>query len=166
MELAAVIISILAVATSVFLGSRALTLARHSNTIPVLVDLFGEHRNTRLADARQFVYNDLAKHDLSLGLGGLPEEKQTLVRDLAWFYDNLGALVTHGVVDVAPISGYLGGSVIAVWEKMEPLVEAERKRRSNLYDPQRWQMYFENLYRLIRENPPEKARASQSLWRL
>jgi hypothetical protein len=166
MELTALIVSMLAVLTSIFLGLRALMLARHSNTMPVLIDLFREHRSIRFAEGRRFAYKDLAKHDLSQGLPGLPEEKQELIRDLVYFYDNLGALVAHGIVDIAPISGYLGGSVVMVWEKVRPLVEAERNRRSNSEIPARWQMYFENLYCLVLENPPEEAREAQGLWRL
>ena len=166
MALSAVIISIVAVATSVILGGRTLTLARHSNAMPVLIDLLREHRSKRLADARQFVYFDLSKCDLSLGLGGLPEDKKALVRDLGWFYDNLGALVAHGVIDIAPVSGYMGQSVLLNWEKMQPLIKAERKKRQDSYDPERWQVYFENLYHLIREQSPEKARSVQRMWRL
>lgn len=166
MEPAAVTISIVALATSVFLGWKALTLSRQSNTMPVLIDLFREHRSERLADARHFVHHQLGEYDLTKGLSELPEEKQTLVRELAWFYDNLGSLVTHGIIDVAPVSGYLGVSVLAVWEKMRPLIETERIRRQDSRDPQRWQIYFENLYHLIQEMPPEKARSTQRLWRL
>lgn len=166
MALAAVIISIIALMTSVILGWRALMLARHSNTMPVLIDLFREHRSERLADARHFVYFDLPKCDLSLGMDGLPDDKKALVRDLAWFYDNLGTLVAHGVIDIEPVSGYLGQSVLLYWEKMQPLVQAERKKRRDSYDPERWQIYFENLYHLIRDQPPEKARAAQRMWRL
>jgi hypothetical protein len=166
MELSAVIISVVALATSLLLGWRALTLSRQSNTVPVLIDLFREHRSDRLADARHFVHNELSKYDLTKGLSELPQEKQTLIRELAWFYDNLGALVTHGIVDVAPVSGYLGVSVLAVWERMQPLIEAERSKRQDSIDPQRWQIYFENLYHLIQELPPERARSTQRLWRL
>lgn len=165
MALTAVIISVLAVITSVAIGWRALRIARHSNAMPVLIDLFREHRSERLAEARQFVYFDFPQIDLSLGLDGLPEEKRTIVRDLAWFYDNLGTLVTHGVIDIEPVSGYLGQSVVIYWEIMEPLVLAERRKRQD-YDPDRWQIYFENLYHLIREKPPEKARSAQPRWRL
>lgn len=166
MALAAVIISILAVMTSVILGWKALTLARHSNTMPVLIDLFREHRSERLGDARHFVYFDLPKCDLSRGMDGLPDDKKSLVRELAWFYDNLGTLVTHGVIDIEPVSGYLGQSVLVYWERMQSLIQAERKKRQGQYDQERWQIYFENLYHLIRELPPEKARSAQRMWRL
>jgi hypothetical protein len=142
-------------------------LARHSDSMPVLVDLFREHRSARLAAAREFVHVELPKHDVSAGLIGLPEDERILVRDLAWYYDNLGALVAHGVVDIAPVSGYLGGAVLKVWEDLHPLVEAERgKRVDRGADPQRWQIYFENLYHLVKAEPPQRARAKQKLWRL
>jgi hypothetical protein len=167
MNIAALVLSILAVSISVLVSYRQLTLARHSNTLPVLVDFFRDHRSDRLAEAREFIFNDLSNYDLSQGLAALPADKQQLVRELAWFYDNLGALVAHNVVDVAPVSGYLGVSVILTWEKLEPLVQAERtKRTPSGVDPNRWQAYFENLYRLIRETPPPQARAAQARWRL
>lgn len=166
MAMAAIIISIVAAATSIILGWRALKLARHSNTMPVLIDLFREHRSPQLAEARQFVYSELANHDLSLGLDALPEDKRACVRDLAWFYDNLGTLVAHGVIDIAPVSGYLGQSVMVYWERMQPLIQAEREKRQDSHDPNRWQIYFENLYQVIREQSPEEARSAQRMWRL
>ncbi|OEJ21928.1 hypothetical protein AR457_39010 [Streptomyces agglomeratus] len=62
------------------------------------MDLFREHRSARLALARQFAHDQLPGRDLSAGLAGLSEDEWSLVRDLAWFYDNLGALVMHEVV--------------------------------------------------------------------
>ena len=99
---------------------------------------------------------------------GKLQDCRDLVRELAWFYDNLGALVAHGVIDIEPVSGYLGGSVISVWERLEPVVLAERARRAGngMPDPNRWQEYFENLYHLVREVPADRSRAQTRLWRL
>lgn len=167
-EIVAVVVSVVALGVSGFASLRQLRLTEHANTLPVLVDLFREHRSVHLARARQVVYEQLPACDLSAGMEGLPESERDLVRELAWFYDNLGALVAHGVVDIEPVSGYLGGSVVSVWERMEPLVQAERAKRArnDLPDPNRWQEYFENLYHLVRETPPEQARAQTHLWRL
>jgi hypothetical protein len=147
---------------------RQLRLAQHANTLPVLVDLFREHRSVDLARARQFVHEELPGCDAAMGLDGLPEGSRDLVRELAWFYDNLGALVAHGVIDIEPVSGYLGGSVISVWESLEPVVLAERALRAGngMPDPNRWQEYFENLYHLVREVPADRSRAQTRLWRL
>ncbi|MGW3850909.1 DUF4760 domain-containing protein [Streptomyces fagopyri] len=168
MEIAALVVSVMALGVSGLVSVRQLRLTQHTNTLPVLVDLFREHRSLRLALAREVVFEQLPSWDVSTGMEGLPEAERNLIRELAWFYDNLGALVTHGVVDIEPVSGYLGGSVISVWERMEPLVRVERAKRAQnaLPDPNRWQEYFENLYHLVREMPPTQARAHTHLWRL
>ncbi|MGW6272208.1 DUF4760 domain-containing protein [Streptomyces sp. NPDC055060] len=168
MEITALVVSVMALAVSGAVSFRQLRLTEHANTLPVLVDLFREHRTVRLAHARRIVNRRLPAYDLSDRLEGLPEEERDLVRELAWYYDNLGALVAHGVVDIVPVSGYLGGSVTTCWEIMEPLVRAERTKRARngLPDPNRWQEYFENLYHLVREMPAEHARASSRHWRL
>ncbi|WP_404197242.1 DUF4760 domain-containing protein [Streptomyces tauricus] len=168
MEIAALVVSVMALGVSGLVSVRQLRLTEHTNTLPVLVDLFREHRSMRLARAREVVFEQLPDWDLAAGMEGLPEVERNLIRELAWFYDNLGALVTHGVVDIEPVSGYLGGSVISVWERMEPLVRVERAKRAQnaLPDPNRWQEYFENLYHLVRKMPPPQARAQSHLWRL
>ncbi|MEU0646128.1 DUF4760 domain-containing protein [Streptomyces umbrinus] len=168
MEIAALMVSVVALGVSGFVSVRQLRLTEHTNTLPVLVDLFREHRSMRMARAREVVFEQLPGWDLSAGMEGLPEAERNLIRELAWFYDNLGALVTHGVVDIEPVSGYLGGSVISVWEGMEPLVRVERSKRAQnaLPDPNRWQGYFENLYHLVCKVPPPQARAQSRLWRL
>ncbi|WP_043457645.1 DUF4760 domain-containing protein [Streptomyces fulvoviolaceus] len=159
MDIVAVVLSVAALGVSGLASLRQLRLTEHANTLPVLVDLFREHRSVHLARARQVVHEQLPACNLAAGLEGLPESERDLVRELAWFYDNRGALVTHGVVDIEPVSGYLGGSVISVWERLEPLVQAERAKRArnDLPDPNRWQEYFENLYHLVREMPAEQA---------
>jgi hypothetical protein len=160
MQQASFVLSIVAIVVSLLNGLRQLRLSRHANSLRVLVDLFKEHREERLARARQFVYTELASYKLDAGLSSLPEEERILVRDLAWFYDNLGALVFHRIVDLGPIAGYLGGSVIAVWEKMKPIVDVERDRKqaAGMPDPG-WQEYFEMLYHMVNKSPDFTARA-------
>ncbi|MFG1646706.1 hypothetical protein ACGFMK_41070 [Amycolatopsis sp. NPDC049252] len=113
-----------------------------------------------MAQARRFVFYEIGGFDLSQGLACLPLEQQVLVRDLAWYYDNVGALVLHDVVDLEPVAGYLGGSIIDTWEKMCPLIEAERAKRadSGSADPGRWQEYFQYLYNLVEIRRPQYAR--------
>lgn len=158
------IISILAFAAAVAVAVLQLRTARQANALPVMVGLFAEHRSTGLAEARSFVHNELNQYDLTTGLAGIPEAKRELVRDLAWYYDNLGTLVAHGHIDIEPVSGYLGVSIISVWEKMEPLIRAERHLRDLSTDPERWQMYFENLVSLVKECPPDHARRKLRKW--
>ncbi len=163
MEVAALVISIVASVASILSGFWSRRLSRHSNTLPVLVELFREHRGERLAEARRYVRQELPE-DVGEGLGSLPRDKEELVRDLAWFYDNIGALVAHDIVDFDPVAGYLGGSALETGNRLEPLIEVERRRRAGDGDPQRWQEYFENMAAMLRALPPEKARQRQPNW--
>lgn len=155
-------ISLFALATSI----AAWRTARHNVSTKVLVDMFNEHRSDRLADARTAIHKRLGTCDPAQGIAGLPDDIRGGIRDLAWFYDNLGVLVHHGVVDIRPVSGYLGGSVTYCWGKLEPFIDAERVKRSTSPDPQRWQVYFEMLAAEVTNMPPEKARQSTTKLRL
>ncbi|MBV7246380.1 hypothetical protein [Streptomyces sp. MW-W600-10] len=104
LEIAALVVSLVALAVTGAVSFRQLRLTEHANTLPLLVDLFREHRSVRWAQARQLVHEQLSAYDLSAGLAGLPEDDRHLVRELAWFYDSHGALVAHGVVDIEPVS--------------------------------------------------------------
>jgi hypothetical protein len=148
MQIAALTISIVAMLVSVVAVRRQIQLSRHSNSIPMLVDLFREHRGDYLARVRHLVIHELSTDDLRAGLAGLPEDQRQQVRDLVWYYDNLGAFVVHRIVDAALVAGYMGGSIIDVWEKLLPLVEADRVNRATIgrTDHKHWLEYFEYLY--------------------
>jgi hypothetical protein len=160
MQVAALVLSMVALLASLANARRQIRLSRHSNSVSVLVDLFREHRSDKLARARKFVYSELGSFDLAAGLEALPLEQGELVRDLAWYYDNLGALVLHDIVDIEPVAGYLGGSIVDSWKKIHPLVEAERAKRKTAgsSDPGRWQEYFEYLHNLVQYRTPQNAR--------
>ena len=76
--------------------------------------------------------------------------------------------MAHEIVDIAPVSGYLGGSVISTWESMAPLITAHRTRRRELGrdDDAQWQGYYENLYHLVKQNPPAAVRKRLDQWSL
>lgn len=157
-ETAALGISILALIVPSIFAYKAVQAARQANTTRVLIDLFTEHRSDRLAEARHFIHHELDAYDPRDGLASLPEEKRQLVRDLAWYYDNLGVLIHHKIVDLEPVSGYLGGSVLDVWSKLGPFIVGEREKRrlAGTAEPDRWQVYFETLHAAIEKTPPEK----------
>lgn len=169
-DVAALVVAVASLVTSSGAAFLALRVARHANSNPVLIDLFTEHRSPELAAARVWVHAHMNEFPqcLDLGLDGLPADVRDAVRDLAWFYDNLGVLVHHGVVDIEPVSGYLGGSVLDLWPKYSKLVAGERARRERAgsEDPRRWQFYFESLYEAVRACPPETARKTATQRRL
>jgi hypothetical protein len=84
------ILSSLALAVSLLSALRQLRLAKQANTLPVLIDVFREHRGPELSAARSWVYNNLSERDVSRGSEGLPAHEVQMIHDLAWYYDNLG----------------------------------------------------------------------------
>ena len=66
------------------------------------------------------------------------------------------------------MSGYLGGAALLVWDRTEPLIEAERQKRrdAGVPDPGRWQEYFELLVTEFRRHPPGQARRKARFGRL
>ncbi|MFI7003167.1 hypothetical protein [Nocardia sp. NPDC050175] len=165
MQVVAVVLSLVALLVSLTIGVRQVTLARHANSTRVLVDLFKEHRDANLAEARRFVYFDLAGYDITAaGLDALPRDRHKQVRDLLWFYDNLGLLVYHDIVSFEPVRGYLGGSMLTVWSKLEPLVAAERAKRASSPDPSRWAWYCEELVTRLRAANADQFRPARRRW--
>jgi hypothetical protein len=160
MQLGALLVSITALLTSVTVAATQIRVSRAGNSVQTLIGLFTEHRSHYLAESRHVVFNDAENWDLSQGLAGVPEEHRVQVRDLMWFYDNLGVLVAHGVVDIRPVSAYLGGSVLEMWVKLEPLVQAERRKRAvaGFSDSGRWQYYFEFLVKMAKFYTPSNYR--------
>ena len=160
MQIPALLVSIAALLTSVTVAAFQIRISRAGNSVQTLIGLFTEHRSHYLAEARHAIFNEAQDWDLSEGLAGVPEQWRLQVRDLMWFYDNLGVLVAHGVVSIRPVSAYLGGSVIEVWAKLEPMVQAERRKRASagFYDSGRWQEYLEILLQMIKIYTPSKYR--------
>ena len=162
---AAVVVGVVTTWISLQYGAAQAKAAHDANQIPAFVDLFREHRSDRLADARTFVASVLQNYKVGeRGLAALPRSRRGQVRDLLWFYDNVGALVAHGIVDCAPVSAYLGGSALLIWEKAKPLIEAERRSRESQGASAEWQLYFENLVALVEQTSPRYSRAIQPMF--
>jgi hypothetical protein len=160
----------LAVLVAVVVGLavlRQVRLMRDQNAMQVLVQVFEKHQS-RLSAARTYVFMTvrlIPTDELhTRGIEAIDPKWRDEVVHLAWFYDHVGLLVSHGVVDLEPISGYMGDTVIRNWRILEPLIMAERRRRRDGIDDLRWQRYFENLYQLILDCPPSQARGRQRHW--
>lgn len=149
----------------VAVAQRELKETRAANSVPVLIDLFTEHRGDHLAQAREFVFNELPNRSTPNGLKDLTLDERKFVRDLLFFYGNVGILVAHGVIDVDPVCAYLGGSVQTVWAKVEKqIIEPERSRRKQSPDITAWQAYFENLAILAARYTAEELENSAPHW--
>jgi len=137
----ALLISLLSLFAAVVTARRQALLAQRANDASALVELFREYRSQPLASARRNVRDHIKEWAPENGVEGLPDD----VRYLLWFFDNLGVLVAHGVVESGPVIGWLGGSAVSMWDLLQPFILAERTNRPRGLDPNRYQEYFENL---------------------
>jgi hypothetical protein len=143
---AALVISII----SAVFAYRQLQHARTANALPIVIDLFAEFRQPKLAEARTFVWRSLPAQDPSRGFESIEDPVgRDGVAALANYLDNLGLLVDRGLVDVVLVAGFMGNAIIPLWDKMRPFIDAERARRSTDY-----MRYFEALVAEIHRASP------------
>ncbi|MFI7413634.1 hypothetical protein ACIBU0_33760 [Streptomyces sp. NPDC049627] len=62
------------------------------------------------------------------------------IRRVGLFYDDIGKLVAHGIVDERLILGAYGDAIPGTWDTLAPYICAEREKHRNLS-----MVYFEDL---------------------
>lgn len=95
------------------LTRREIDLVRDSNSLGATIEIFREHRSESQVRARHWIKTDLMKSNPTAEISAkqfldLPEEEKLMALDVAFLYDDVGALVAHDLIDIDAISGYLG----------------------------------------------------------
>ena len=108
---------------SAYFAWHQIQQARIANALPTAIDLFGDFRWT--TRERHRIPELLAEVEDDVPLTRLPDEIITT----AHLLDNVGLLVAEGLVPVEIVAGYMGGSVLDTWRKLQPHIEAERVLR-------------------------------------
>jgi hypothetical protein len=141
LNVVALVISTVALAVSVVAVSRQIRIAQNSNLIPVIADLFRETRGSEFLRSMEFIRDRLATaHPGSPAYRELPEDARGHIRRVGLFYDDIGKLVAHGVINESLILGAYGGAVPRIWELVAPYVLSERQKYGNAT-----MAYFEDL---------------------
>jgi hypothetical protein len=153
-------LSILALVTSAALAMRQLVLSRHTNMLPILIDVYQEYRDVEFKSHVFYVLTKLrTDHEpTQTGFRFLPEPASTHVRVTSHFFDNLGVLVRSGAVDERFIISFTGDTIESVWTVLEPYIEQERVFKDGDY-----QEFFEDLVVRVRKNPPWRVRRAMKL---
>jgi hypothetical protein len=101
---------------------------RRSNLLLFMVEIGARRWNTSFREARDYILSDLSQYDPGLGVSGLPRPARDYVYEVGGFYQDLGALVTAGVIeeDLAIALHYTG--IKDAWRALAPYVQAERVR--------------------------------------
>ncbi len=64
--------------------------------------------------------------------GGRGERTERALHRIGGFYDRIGSLVRHGLIREDDILPTVAGSAIAIWHRIEPVVQ-EARRRENAF---------------------------------
>src|SRR3954451_19731960 len=128
---AALIVSLVALSLSTTLSVVQARLLRDANHIPAVVELLSEFRKPQLHEDYQYVTQKLRReHGPQLGISGLPEPAKSAVISVAYYFQTFAFMVGFGIIDERRLFvTALRGRVLAVWNAIEPYVEAERSQQ-------------------------------------
>jgi hypothetical protein len=76
------------------------------------------------------VHRLAADYPAECGIYGLPENAQTAVVDVAYYYQNLANLMRFGLLDKVKVLPMIRTRIINVWAALEPYVRTERQRQA------------------------------------
>jgi len=160
LNLAALTISVVALAVSGLLARQQSMMVRHGNELRILIDIVQDFRSRDFQMSEFYVLNELAaKNDPSLGLSNLPEAPRLAATYVTSFFNSLGALVYHQMVDEAIVVSQYGFRAGRAWNALVDHIDQERRIRNDPY----YARPFEHLVHLVRHNWPPDARYRQKL---
>ncbi|WP_131803738.1 hypothetical protein [Pseudofrankia sp. BMG5.36] len=150
LNFAAVVISLAALLASVLTARQQSRFSHGANIIPIIVEAFRETRQPEFTEARLYIYGRLSlEHDPASGILALPPDIVQYIQLVGIFYDDLGKLVAHKIIDGDLVIGSYGTGVTQTWAVLKPYIENERVRcRTNTF------VYFEDLAIRISEREP------------
>jgi hypothetical protein len=152
LNILSLVLSLFALTISVLLAIQQLRIMRQSNLLPVVAELFHKMSSRELAEHLHYINTTLRLEcDSQSGYSNLSEPAGTHVRSISFFYDRLGMLVAHRVVNERFAISAFGTHCDRTWRLLEPFVYGERRLRGRSTG---FQVYFEDLVCRIRTNPP------------
>ncbi|MFF7309203.1 hypothetical protein [Streptomyces sp. NPDC008137] len=145
------LVSVIALVTSAWLAWSQLTSSRKSTVLAMILEGFRDTRSDDYLEAIEYVlYRLPMEHPQPVAYLQLPEEARRKIQRVGLFYNDLGKLVAHGLVDESLIIGAYGGSLLRAWTLLAPYVYLERQEHQRI--PMR---YFEDLAWRVSSRRPE-----------
>ncbi|WP_406481300.1 hypothetical protein [Streptomyces sp. NBC_01615] len=162
LNLLALGVSVTALATSIAMSRGQLRLAHNSNVLPIIIDMFKETRSPDFLRSVEYIRTELGpQHPHRDGYRNLPPEPREHIRRVGQFYDDVGKLVAHGVVDEHLVLGSYSVNVQRMWEALSPYIYNERARHGTLT-----MTYFEDLAARAKQTPGPAIHSALDLRRL
>lgn len=122
-----VILSIIAIAISLYIGFRQIAQFRRVNHFPVVANLLADFRNADFHVKYNYVVTKLrSEHPTVLGIMNLPEGARSDVIDIAFYFQTFASLRRFKILRESKNLGNLYRRTIDVWDAIEPYVLQER----------------------------------------
>jgi hypothetical protein len=134
------------------IARNALKETRNSSRLAAYVGLLREYRSIEMLAARKRILDFEYEDDCTLEK--LPLSDGQIAEMVSNYLDQVGALVRLGDLDLEPAEAFLGGSALNMWEKLWPIIRAERAKNERRTT---YQVHFEYLVMALR-----KRRAARS----
>ncbi|MFG2823521.1 hypothetical protein ACGFX4_29360 [Kitasatospora sp. NPDC048365] len=155
-------VSVLALLISGYLALRQLRSSQGANVLAMILDGFSESRDPAYSEAIEYVlYRLVDDYPRPISYLDLAEPHKSHVRRVGLFFDDLGKLVAHRVVDETLIIGSYGRSILRAWLILAPFIYLERQAHQRT--PMR---YFEDLAHRVSRTSPDAIYAELKLGRL
>lgn len=152
LNIVALVISILSATLTVVIAFRQSGLTRHTNELPILVELTQEFRSTDFQQAEEYILSQLAEEaSPEVGTSGLPADAKHAATTVNSLFISFGAYIVFGLADEKIVVSLFGYRADRLWRVLEPYVMAERALRGN---DNNYCNFFEDLVCRTRDNWP------------
>jgi hypothetical protein len=86
--------------------------------MPVIIELFKEHRSAVFVRKEKFVWQEMPRQDSAKGFAKLPRKVQSYATDVALFYLMIGYLSEYKVCDQELVALQVKYRLLKTWEAM------------------------------------------------
>jgi hypothetical protein len=123
----AVVVAIAALVVSVWAAQRQTRLQRHSNHMPIILEIVGGLRSPNFQADYDYIRGQLqADYPPSAGISRLPLEIRQKLYNVCYLFHAVAFICALEAVDERVLIAGLGGPARIIWERVKPYSIAER----------------------------------------
>jgi hypothetical protein len=155
MEVISVALAAIALLVSIGVAIGQRREHRATDNLTVALAVLQEFREPDFVTVRHRVLRELKRRPADgaeQGFAALDDSLRVDALAVSHFFDHVGVLVAHRLVDRTAVVGFIGDSIVSCWLALRPYIDGERTSRGD------YQEYFEILATIVRRTPPSEIR--------
>jgi hypothetical protein len=134
-SIASVVIALAAVCIAWFQIRTGVKSTQRSNTLPVMSSLIDEFRSPDFHQSLLHLLEEMGSRAPDGGFDRLPRKLRNDAYKVCYLFEYLGALVAYGLVNEDILLSLMATPIKQVWTVMKPVIDGERKHRTDDYPP-------------------------------